>query len=97
MAMNVNEVRAAAREFVVGKMENFLKENNAIQFDDSAWAIPVLVDDMKVYVEVSVKTKAWKDTKVSPAFNPKTAIARWKAEKEERERKAAEKAAAKKA
>ena len=97
MAMNTNEVRAAVREFVVGQMEDFLKENSAIQFEDSAWAIPVSVDGMTVYAEVSVKTKAWKDTKTSPAFNPETAIAKWEAEKYEKEQKAAEKAAKKKA
>ena len=97
MAMNTNEVRAAVREFVVGQMEDFLNENNAIQFEDSAWAIPVSVDGMTVYAEVSVKTKAWKDTKTSPAFNPETAIAKWEAEKFEKEQKAAEKAAKKKA
>lgn len=97
MAMNTNEVRAAVREFVVGQMEDFLNENNAIQFEDSAWAIPVSVDGMTVYAEVSVKTKAWKDTKTSPAFNPETAIKKWEAEKYEKEQKAAEKAAKKKA
>jgi len=97
MAMNTNEVRAAVREFVVGQMEDFLNENNAIQFEDSAWAIPVSVDGMTVYAEVSVKTKAWKDTKTAPAFNPETAIKKWEAEKFEKEQKAAEKAAKKKA
>ena len=97
MAMNTNEVRAAVREFVVGQMEDFLNENSAIQFEDGAWAIPVSVDGMTVYAEVSVKTKAWKDTKTSPAFNPETAIAKWEAEKYEKEQKAAEKAAKKKA
>lgn len=95
MAMNVNEVRAAVREHVVGKMEDFLAANDAIQFDDASWAIPVSVDGMTVYAEVSVKTKAWKDTKTSPAFKPETAIAKWEAEKEEKAQKAAEKAAEK--
>ena len=93
MAMNVNEIRAAVREYIVSTMEDFLKESNAIQFDEGSWAIPVSVDGKTIYAEVSVKTKAWKDTKTSPAFNPETAVAKW----EERERKAAEKAAAKKA
>lgn len=97
MAMNTNEVRAAVREFVVGQMEDFLKENSAIQFEDGAWAIPVSVDGMTVYAEVSVKTKAWKATKSTEAFNPETAIAKWEAEKFEKEQKAAEKAAKKKA
>lgn len=97
MAMNVNEIRAAVREYIVSTMEDFLKESNAIQFDEGSWAIPVSVDGKTIYAEVSVKTKAWKDTKTSPAFNPETAVAKWEAEKEERERKAAEKAAAKKA
>jgi hypothetical protein len=95
MAMNVNEVRASVREYVVDRMEDFLKENDAIQFDDASWAIPVGVDGMTVYAEVSVKTKAWKDTKTSPAFNPETAIAKWDAAKFEKEQKAAEKAAEK--
>lgn len=95
MAMNVNEVRASVREYVVATMEDFLKESNAIQFDDASWAIPVSVDGMTVYAEVSVKTKAWKDTKTTPAFNPETAIAKWEAEKEEKAQKAAEKAAEK--
>lgn len=95
MAMNVNEVRAAVRDYTVGKMEDFLKANNAIQFDDASWAIPVSVDGMTVYAEVSVKTKAWKSTRTTDAFNPETAIAKWEAEKEEKARKAAEKAAKK--
>ena len=32
MAMNVNEVRAAVREYVVGNMEDFLKENDISLF-----------------------------------------------------------------
>lgn len=90
--MNTKEVRAAVREFVVGNMEDFLKESNAIQFDDSSWAIPVSVDGKTIYAEVSVTTKTWNDTKTSPAFNPETAIAKWKAKKEEREQKANKKA-----
>lgn len=97
MAMNTNEIRAAVREFVIGQMEGFLKENNAIQFEDSAWAIPVSVDGMTVYEEVSIKTKAWKATKSAEAFNPETAIAKWEKDKYEKEQKAAEKAAKKKA
>ena len=95
MAMNVNEVRATVRDYTVGRMEDFLKDNGAIQFDDASWAIPVSVDGMTIYAEVSVKTKAWKDTKTSLAFNPETAIAKWEAEKEEKAQKAAEKAAEK--
>lgn len=97
MAMNVNEVRAAVREYVVDKMEDFLAANDAIQFEDGAWAIPVSVDGMTVYAEVAVKTKAWKDTKTAPAFNPETAVKKWEMEKEEKAQKAAEKAANKKA
>ncbi len=95
MAMNVNEVRAAVRGYTVGKLEEFFKANNAIQFDDASWAIPVDVDGQTVFAEVSVKTKAWKATKSNPAFNPNDAIAKWEAEKYEREQKAAERAAKK--
>ena len=93
MAMNTNEVRAAVREYVMGQMEDFLHESGAIQFEDATWAIPVSVDGMTVYAEVSVKTKSWKDTKTAPAFNPETAIKKWEADKEEKARKEAEKAA----
>lgn len=97
MAMNTNEIRAAVRDYTVNQMKDFLETNNAIQFDDASWAIPVSVDGQTVYAEVSVKTKAWKATKSTEAFNPETAIAKWEAEKFEKEQKAAEKAAKKKA
>ena len=43
------------------------------------------------------ENSAWKATKSTEAFNPETAIAKWEAEKFEKEQKAAEKAAKKKA
>ena len=94
--MNANEIRFSAREKTLNALSQFLKDNNAIQFDDASFAIPQEVDGMTIYTEISVKTKAWKDTKVSSAFNPQDAIAKWEAEKAEAARKAEEKAAEKK-
>ena len=89
--MNVNEIRAAARDYTVNLLSEVLKANDAVQFDDASWAIPVDVDGQIVYTEISVKTKAWKETKTAEAFNPTNASVRWEAAKEERAQKAAAK------
>jgi hypothetical protein len=39
------------------------------------------VDGQEVWTEVTVKSKAWKDTKVSKAFDPFVAAEEWEAEK----------------
>lgn len=93
--MNTNEIRAKVKDYTVDCMEEFLIMTNAIQFDDTSWAIPVMVEGQTYYAEISVSTKAWKATKTTEAFNPETAIAKWNAKKEERAQKAAEKAAKK--
>ena len=58
-----------------------LMENDAVKFADASFAILQNVDGQEVWTEVSVKTKAYKPTKVSPAFDPFEAAEAWEAEK----------------
>ena len=63
-----------------------------------------MVDGQEIWTEITVKSKAYKPTKVAPAFDPYEVAENWKAEKEmkaaakaEKEAEKAKKLAAKKA
>lgn len=96
MSMNATEIKATARANTVALLSSVLKENEAVQFADASWAILQIIDDQKVWTEVSVKTKAYKPTKVTPAFDPYEVAEAWQEEKrikaEEKAEKDAEKA-----
>ena len=81
--MNANEIRTAAKEATINTLAPALKNIQAIRFSDNQWAVRQEVDGQEVWVEISIKTKNFKDTKVSPAFDPYTEIQKWyKGEKE---------------
>lgn len=88
--MNATEIKNAARSATINALMDVLNANDAVQFADASWAILQNVDDQEVWTEVTIKSKAYKPTKVSPAFDPYEAAEDWKAEKEV---KAAEKKA----
>lgn len=88
--MNATEIKNAARSATINALMDALNANDAVQFADASWAILQNVDDQEVWTEVTIKSKAYKPTKVSPAFDPYEAAEDWKAEKEV---KAAEKRA----
>lgn len=88
--MNATEIKNAARSATINALMDALNANDAVQFADASWAILQNVDDQEVWTEVTIKSKAYKPTKVSPAFDPYEAAEDWKAEKEV---KAAEKKA----
>lgn len=96
MSMNATEMKNVARTNTVALLSPVLSENEAVQFADASWAILQTIDDQEIWVEISVKTKAYKPTKVSPAFDPYEAAEAWKEEKrikaEEKAAKDAEKA-----
>jgi len=81
MAMNMNEMKATARQMTIAAIMPSLLENDAIKFADGSFAILQTVDGQEVWTEVTVKSKAWKDTKVSKAFDPFEAAQEWEAEK----------------
>ena len=102
--MNANELKATARDLTVATLTDVLSANDAVQFADASFAILQVVDGQEVWTEVTVKSKAYKPTKVAPAFDPYEAAEKWKAEKEmkatakaEKEAEKAKKLAAKKA
>ena len=93
--MTANEMKATAREFVTKGLENILSEMDAIQFGDASWAVRTEVEGQEIWVEIGVKSKAFKATKTYDAFNPKTAREAWLEDKRLKAEEAAEKAAAK--
>ena len=96
MSMNATEIKNAARNVTIAALRDTLEEQAAVQFADASWAILQTIDGQEVWVEVSVKTKTYKPTKVSPAFDPYEAAEAWQEEKrikaEEKAAKDAEKA-----
>ena len=81
MAMNMNEMKATARQMTIAAIMPALMENEAVKFADGSFAILQNVDGQEIWTEVSVKSKAWKDTKVSKAFDPYEAAEEWEAER----------------
>ena len=95
MAMNMNEMKATARQMTISAIMPSLMESNAIKFADGSFAILQEVDGQEIWTEVSVKSKAWKDTKISKAFDPRAAAAEWEAERKIKIAEKAQKEAAK--
>lgn len=95
MSMNANEIKTAARNLTVNAIMEALTANEAVQFADASYAILQEVDGQEVWTEVTVKSKAYKPTKVSPAFDPYEVAEAWKQEKEIKAKEKAEKEAEK--
>ena len=99
--MNANEIKSTARQMTIEAIMPALMENDAVKFADASFAILQTVDGQEVWTEVTVKSKAYKDTKVSKAFDPFEAAEAWEAEKkvkaDNKAAKEAEKAAKAKA
>ena len=96
MAMNMNEMKATARMATIAELMEVLEKCDAVKFADNSFAILQNVEGQEIWTEVTVKSKAFKDTKVSKAFDPYTAAAEWEEEKKiaagVKAKKAAEKA-----
>ena len=90
MSMNANEIKATARQMTIAAIMPSLVENDAVKFADGSFAILQTVDGQEIWTEITVKTKAYKATKVAPAFDPFEVAQVWQ---EEKEAKAAEKLA----
>ena len=102
--MNANEIKTTARNLTAQTLMEILNANDAVQFADASWAILQEVDGQEVWTEVTIKSKAYKPTKISPEFDPYVVAEAWKeekatkaAEKAEKDKEKARKAAEKKA
>ena len=95
--MNANEIKSTARQMTIAAIMPVLEENDAVKFADASFAILLTVDGQEVWTEVTVKSKAYKPTKVSPAFDPYEVAEAWEADKkikaDAKDAKDAEKAA----
>lgn len=105
--MNAVEMKNAARNATVALLTETFNAVEAVQYADNAWAILQEVDGQEIWTSVEVKTKQYKETTKTPAFDPYAAAEEWETEKRikaeekaakeaERERKKAEKEAKKK-
>jgi len=79
--MNANEIKSTARQMTIAAIMPVLEENDAVKFADASFAILQTVDGQEVWTEVTIKSKAYKPTKVSPAFDPYEVAEAWEAEK----------------
>ena len=91
MSMNANEIKSTARNLTAQALMEVLNANDAVQFADASWAILQEVDEQEVWTEVTIKSKAYKPTKISPAFDPYIAAEGWKEEKRFKAEEKAEK------
>lgn len=89
--MNAAEIKSAARANTVAYLTDVLNAHDAVQFGEASWAILQEVDGQEVWCEVTVKTKAYKATKVTPVFDPFEVAEVWKAEKAQKEAEKAQK------
>ena len=99
--MNAAEIKSTARQMTIAAIMPSLMESEAVKFADGSFAILQVVDGQEIWTEVSVKSKAYKDTKVSKAFDPYEAAQEWetarKVKADNKAAKEAEKAAKAKA
>ena len=79
--MNANEIKSTARQMTIEAIMPVLVDNDAVKFADASFAILQTVDGQEVWTEISVKSKAYKPTKISPAFDPYEVAQEWEAEK----------------
>lgn len=96
MSMNANEIKSTARQMTIAALMPVLQENAAVKFADASFAILQEVDGQEVWTEVTVKSKAYKPTKTSTAFNPYEVAAAWEEDKKIKAGVKAAKAAEKK-
>lgn len=88
MAMNSVEMKNTVRTNTANLLTEIFEANAAVQYDDFAWAILHEVDGQEIWSSIEIKSKAWKPTKTTAAFDPYEAAAAWQEDK----RIAAEKA-----
>lgn len=79
--MNAAEMKVTARDLTIAALLPVLAENEAVKFADGSFAILQEVDGQEIWTEVTVKSKAWKDTKVSVAFDPYVKADEWATER----------------
>ena len=79
--MNANEIKSTARQMTIAALMPVLQENEAVKFADASFAILQTVDGQEVWTEVSVKSKMYKPTKNSVAFDPYEVAKDWEYEK----------------
>lgn len=86
------EMKRAAVQHIREILAPTLEEHNAEEWNPNKFAIPVDVNGQEIWVSVDLSSKAFKETKRYPAFDPFQKRAEWEAERAAKEREAEEKA-----
>jgi len=105
--MTMMEKKLEARRRTLEALTAALESLDAVQFGDAEFAVLQEVDGQEIWTSITVQSKSYTATKVSPAFDPFEVAEIWKEEKatkakakaereaeKERKRKAKEKDAA---
>ena len=79
--MNAVEMKNVARNATVSAMMETLNALEAVQFADNAWAILQEVEGQEIWTSVEVKTKQYKPTSTTEAFDPYEKATEWQEEK----------------
>ena len=96
--MTQSAMKENAKANVFGFLEEAITANGGEQVDAYTYAIPTVVNEQEIWVEVKLTSKNWNKTKVSEAYDPFVKQNEYKeiiAEREEKARIAAEKKAKK--
>ena len=93
--LNKTQMDKAVKDTVVEAFGEVLATAGAVRIDDYTFAFPVEVEGEATYAKVAITAVQRKDTKVHPAFDIDTAIAKYATKLAERDAKAAERAAKK--
>lgn len=87
-------IKEASKSAVMGALEIVLDDLFVEYIGNTAY-IPVEVNGRKVWVEMTLTTKQWTDTKIAPAFDIKVEQENYRINQEAKEREAEEKRKAK--
>lgn len=93
--LNKTQMDKAVKDTVVEALGEVFVAAGVTRIDDYTFAFPVNVDGEDTYAKVAITAVQRKDTKVHPAFDLDTAIAKYATKLADREAKAAERAAKK--
>lgn len=93
--MTMMEKKIAARAATLAALQEVLTQLDAVQFGDASFAVLQEIDGQEIWTEISVKSKSYTATKVSPAFDPFEAAEVWKEETAMKEKAKADRAAEK--
>lgn len=78
--LTMAQVKENAKNEVKERLNGFLTENEAVQFDDNSFAVLTEIEGQEVWVEISLTAKQYTKTKVADPFDPYEKAQEWQDE-----------------